>query len=400
MPLHPKISCNSDNFIALQENNLDYIKDNFESFESLKDYWLTVASCYSNLSVNEFFVSKGANPNFNNTENFTNAIFQNDLEVVKFYASHNCILLNNDNDHLGGAIMGAIGNNNVEMLKYLIDLGCNIHLDNDYAFNRGIAENSFECIRYLVENFQMSYNPTIDYNIQKIIQDNSYSILDYILNLIPKPLNFDFSNDLQHLFSKGHPEIFDLFVYYGFINEENFIQHFQSILYYLPAQIVLFNHLKNNYSEWFDKAQNKDIDVSKVKTIIDFVVSQKYSNETTHSLDFENLELLKNVVFIKKFIEQQPYFISETLLKNINHKNNMELLEYSYQSEFIKQNSIQVVLNEVLPQVVEQSYFSDLLNIVFKEPFETSFSNLVKIYSYFKLDNSMQRKLKNKLSKI
>lgn len=321
MPLHEDILCDSYEFKALMNNDVEYVKKNFSAYDTLKDYWLTAASYYCDIEINNYFIEQGANPNFEGAENFTNAIVQNNLNLVKFYVSHNCILLESDDIHLGGAIMEAINHDNVEMLTYLISLGCNIHLDNDYAFNRGIAENAKNCVKYLVKNYQMSYNPFEDYNIQKIIVDNSYEILDYILGIISKPLNFDFSTQINYLFRKGHPEIFDVFVKYKFIDEDKFIKSFPSIFYNFPNQTSLYNHLKNNYSNWFDNAQRKSLEEPEIKRLLDFVLCQQYNDQNTY-LTVELLEEIQSISFIHKFLKSKPYYFSQIFIEHIENKNN------------------------------------------------------------------------------
>lgn len=399
MPLHPDILCESEPFKALINNDVSYVKNNFHLYNKLKDYWLTAASYYCDIDINNYFIQQGANPSFGGSENFTNAIVQNNLNLVKFYVSHNCILLQSDDVHLGGAVMEAVHNDNVEMLKYLIELGCNIHLDNDYAFNRGIAENAKNCVKYLVENYQMSYDPFEDYNIEKIISDNSYEILDYIINLIAKPLNFDFSKQINNLFSKGHPEIFDVFVKHNFVTEEKFIENFQAIFYNFTNQTNLYNHLKNNYSDWFDKSQRKNIEENQVKRLLDFVLSQKYNDKNTH-LTVQLLEEMQSITFIDDFIKAKPYYFSQVFIEHIENKNNKILFEHTYQPSFIQEKSIQQTLNNKLPQLVDNDYFSDLLKTVFKQDFITELSDLNKIYHYFRLNNSMPNKNKGKLKKI
>lgn len=399
MPLHRDISYNSPEFNALRQNNLDYIKNNFKLYENLKDYWLTAASCYSNVDINTYFIEQGANSNFYGTENFTNAISQNNIALVQLYVSHNCILLESDDVHLGGAVMCAINNDNVDMLKYLISIGCNIHLDNDYAFNRGIAENAKSCVKYLAENHSMRYDPSVSYNIQKIISDNSYETFQYVINLIAKPFNFNFSNQINFLFSSGHPEIFDLFVDMEFINEETFVEHFYSIFYNFPEQQKLYEHIKSNYSNWFEKAQNHNVETSKTQRMLDFMLSQKH-NKIDNYLTIDLIKEIQKCSFICNFLKNQPYYLSQVLLENIEQKNNRELLEYTYQSSFIHEKNIQKTLDDILPNIVDSYYFSDFMKLLFKETFTTEFSNLNKIYHYFRLDNSMITKNKQKFKKI
>lgn len=401
MPIHKDISFESQQFQALINNDLVFVSNNFEIYDNLKDYWLTTASCFSDLEMNQLFVSKGANPHFSAEENFTNAIFQNKLDLVQFYVSQGCILLNEDDTHLGGAIMNAISHDNLDMLKYLINIGCNIHIDTDYAFNRGIAENSIRCVSYLIENYQMSYDPNNDYNIQKIIEHNYYQIFNYLLNNIQKPLSFNFNAYLPHLFTHGHPEIFDLFVQYDLINETLFIQHFESLIYYFPNQQKLYEHFSYNYSEWFQKALDKTIEKTRVFSILEFVLSQQYFHDNTSTkLDISYFNIIIKIPFINKVIASQPSIISELLLKNISNKNNLELLECTFQPDYIHEQKIQSILNSILPDMIEKSFFSSLLKLIFKKSFSSQFDTLNKIYSYYKLELLMMKKSSSKRHKI
>lgn len=401
MPLTDKISYKSNEFNALINHDINFVVDNFHLFEESIDYWLTAASCFSSLEINQLLVEKGANPNFNQTENFTNAIFQNNLELVKFYVQHNCVLLGEDENRLGGAIMSAIEHDNLEMLKYLIELGCDIHLNEDYAFNRGIASNSIRCIQYLVTHHQMTYCPNVDYNNQQIIEKNYHQMLDYVLSLLKKPFNFSLGHNANQLFSKGKPEVFDVFVKHGLMNKENFIEYFENIIYYFPFQKELYIHLKNNYNDWFYEAIHKPIEDKKMGDILNFVLSQKYFDKSEQfNFEYFDIEEMTKIPFIDKFIQKNPSFISECFLKNILYKNNMDNLAYFYKKEFIDNSQIQSTLTEILPSLVDKNQFLPLLNIVFGKPFISEHVLLNKFYSYYKLQNSLNNNRKSIVKKI
>lgn len=71
-----------------------------------------------------------------------------------------------------------------------------------------------------------------------------------------------------------------------------------------------------------------------------------------------------------------------------------------YKPSFIQEKSVQETLNNKLPQLVDNFYFSDLLKIVFQENFKSELSDLNKIYHYFRMDNNMPSKNKEKVKKI
>lgn len=397
MPLTKEISYSSLEFSALVNKDFNYIKDNFHLYKEHLNTWLTAASCFSSLEINQFFVSQGANPHFNKTENFTNAIFQNNLELVKFYVSLNCILLGQDDTHLGGAIMSAVEHDNLDMLKYLVDLGCDIHLDNDYAFNRGIANNSVQCIKYFVENHKMTYTPDIDYNIQQVIEKNYFHIADYIFSLVAKPINFSFEKNINTLFSKGHPEIFDIFIKYDLINEKNFMEEFHNVFYFFPSQEKLYQHIKINYNTLFEKGISQTGIDNKVENILSFVMSQKYNDNI---MTTSYIEEISSVPFIKNWINKKPNFITQVLIQNIEQKNNLELLSYTYKADFIHAENIQNALNSVLPTLVDKDIFFPLLHIVFQKKFNTNLMDLNKIQSYYNLYQNTDNKVKTIRKKI
>lgn len=181
---YKKVNYNSSAFHALENNDLEYVKNNWHEYEDGKDDWLHIASCYSNLDINKLFIHHGANPLDNNNENFFNAIYQDNLELVQYYVSLNCFSFKKD-DFLGGPLSEVFTNDNVELLKYLLDLGCNIHLDNDYAFNRGFAHNSKKCISYILQNYDkypVTYNQNDSYNHQEMIKHNYYELCHFMLS--------------------------------------------------------------------------------------------------------------------------------------------------------------------------------------------------------------------------
>ena len=135
MPIHKDIKFSSPEHKALENNNFEFIKNNFHLYEPLKDYWLTAASLYCNLEINQFFVQKGANPLFAKEENFTNPIAQNNIELVKYYYSLGCFLPGLTEERCGGAICYAVENDNVEMIDYLIKLGLKTFFSNNINRN-------------------------------------------------------------------------------------------------------------------------------------------------------------------------------------------------------------------------------------------------------------------------
>lgn len=402
MNLH-KVNYSSPTFYALENNDFEYVKNHWNEYENAKNDWLHVASCYCDLPINKFFIDNGANPLDNNNENFFNAVYQNNLELVKFYVSLNCFSWVKD-DFLGGPLTDAFKNDNLDLLIYLLELGCDIHLDNDYAFNRGFAHNAKNCISYILQNYDkypVKYNPYESYNHHEMINHNYYELCHFMLSHFPHPLEFNFDDYLSHLFYYGKPEMFDVFFHHGLINKEKFIIFYPQLLFHFSSQQELYHHLKKNYSELIFEAENIDSQtqieeqISVLLPDITFLKNRSIQKEIERIISFQfsypnsnnpmTIELFDDLLKIPLFntFKDNNNKLLFLVLDNIEKENNLSFFKY-----FLSPNIFtnEILLDKIVFTIkkhINDDFINNFMNIVFTDYQKNGHHELDKMFIYY-----------------
>lgn len=410
-----KINYTSKTFNALKNNDIEYIKTYWHEYEDCKDDWLHVASCYSNLEINKLFIHNGADPLDNKNENFFNAIYQNNLELVQYYVALNCFSFIKDG-FFGGPLSNAFENDNVDLVKFLLELGCDIHLDNDYAFNRGLAYNSKKCISYILNNhkqYPVKYNPFEEYNHQEMIKNNYYELCNFILDHLTHPLTFNFDNYLPLLLSCGKPEMFDVFSHHGLINKEKFIIYYPNLLYYFSEQSDLYQHLKENYRDWLISAENITIQKETEKNFTislknDFLKERNIDTEIQKIISFQfNHPNPKNPITLKKFqqlleiplfdaIKDNHLFFVHHCLDNLHKANNLYILQKYFSINMLSHEKISEKIVNKIKTYIDEPFFNEFMYTIFKEYKNMQHPELDKFFLYFKEKNKTNKvNLKN-----
>lgn len=402
MNLH-KINYNTDTFYALQNNDFEYVRNHWNKYENSKNDWLHVASCYCDIPINKFFIDHGADPLDNNYENFFNAVYQNNIDLVKFYVDLNCYSLIKE-DFLGGPLTDAFKNDNLELLIYLLELGCDIHLDNDYAFNRGFAHNAQKCISYILQNYDkypVKYNPYESYNHHEMINHNYYELCHFMLSHFPHPLEFNFDNHLSHLFYYGKPEMFDVFFHHGLISKEKFIIFYPQLLLNFSSQQDLYHHLKKNYSELIFEAENIDSQtqieeqISVLLPDITFLKNRSIQKEIERIISFQfsypnsnnpmTIELFDDLLKIPLFntFKDNNNKLLFLVLDNIEKENNLSFFKY-----FLSPNIFtnEILLDKIVFTIkkhINDDFINNFMNIVFTDYQKNGHHELDKMFIYY-----------------
>lgn len=402
-----KVNYSSPTFYALQNNDFEYVRNHWSEYEDAKNDWLHVASCYSDVPINKLFIDNGANPLDNNCENFFNAVYQNNINLVKFYVNLNCYSLIKE-DFLGGPLTDAFSKDNLELLIYLLELGCDIHLDNDYAFNRGFAHNAQKCISYILQNYDkypVKYNPYESYNHQEMINHNYYELCHFMLSHFHHPLEFNFDSYLSHLFYYGKPEMFDVFFQHGLLSKEKFLIFYPQLLLNFSSQQELYHHLKKNYTELLIEAENINIQsqieekISFILPDITFLKNRNINQEIERIISFQftspnsqypiTIELFQDLLKIplfNKFRNNNELLLSY-VLENIEKGNNISFFKY-FLTPNIFENEIlldKIVLK--LKKHINDDFINDFMNIVFTDYQKIGHHELDKIFIYYKAIN-------------
>lgn len=242
MPLPQNFNYDSIEFISIKNNDLNFISTNLNHYLPDINKWLTIATYYSNLDIIQFLIQNNANPKSYLDENFNNAI-QNDFSVLCYFIDNNWYDLNLQSNWLGGSVSLAIETKNINILKKIIDLGFNIHLDNDYALQHGVAINFLEGIKYLLSLDKFSFNLNQHF-LNILISNDSYESLQYILK--NKNISSISIETHPHIL-KSTPKIFDLLIPYVNFNFNKYSIIFSSF------NIELYNHIKLNHNDLYLK---------------------------------------------------------------------------------------------------------------------------------------------------
>jgi ankyrin repeat protein len=145
---------------------------------------LLIAAERGYLDILEYLVSKDVNIYTNDGEVLTNAIFKNQLEIVKYLIltdenTHRKSMVNFQNDL---PIIKAVKAGNLEMIEYLISKGANLRTTNDHAIIVASMHNNLDVFRYLVKK---GLNPRVndDRPLKVASKYGCLDIVDYLLDL-------------------------------------------------------------------------------------------------------------------------------------------------------------------------------------------------------------------------
>ena len=164
-------------------HNMDFLFEDLNILKTLliqnlildKDELIKNALRNHNFPVLELLIEIDCfDPRAQNDEDFRYAAFRNDFEMVKFLVEQGCDPTVQNNQ----AIIDATQNNNLEFVKFLIDHGCDPTAQDNKAIRRATAIGNFKMVKFLLDK-----GCDKDRAILYAIQDNNQELVKFLSNL-------------------------------------------------------------------------------------------------------------------------------------------------------------------------------------------------------------------------
>jgi ankyrin repeat protein len=159
------------------------------------------ASIKGSLELVKYALEQGANIHFNNDEALRWASEKGHLEVVKYLVEQGANI-HAENDI---ALRHASSDGYFEVVKYLVEKGANIHALDDGALRWASENGHFEVVKYLVEH-GANIHAEHDWALRLA---SKYGQLEVVKYLVEKGANIHAENDfaLRWASKKGHLEV-------------------------------------------------------------------------------------------------------------------------------------------------------------------------------------------------
>ena len=101
------------------------------------------------VEIVKYLITNGANVHANNNQALRNAALGGHLEVVKYLIEDHDANVNPEHDHV---LSGAVEYGHLDVVKYLVSKGANVHARDDYALCCAVEYGHLEVVKYLVED--------------------------------------------------------------------------------------------------------------------------------------------------------------------------------------------------------------------------------------------------------
>lgn len=140
--------------MAAENGYLDIVKFLIEKGANVNaraGYPLSRAAGNGHLDVAKLLIDHGADVRANNDYALGKTIVNDRLDAYCFLVNHGAV-----NDAIDWSLQVAAGNGNVQMAKLFIDLGANIHANNDLALQYAIENGHSDMVQYIINNSKKS----------------------------------------------------------------------------------------------------------------------------------------------------------------------------------------------------------------------------------------------------
>ncbi len=139
--------------IALQRGNSQLVKfcvENGADINEVNNRWPIVeASIYGNVDVVKYLLEHGANLHFQEDLAFRVACVFGQLEMAQFLFGQEGVDVHASNED---ALIGAAENEQIEIVRWLLEMGANLHARDGMALTVAADSNSVTMVRCLVEH--------------------------------------------------------------------------------------------------------------------------------------------------------------------------------------------------------------------------------------------------------
>lgn len=140
--------------VASENGHLNIVKFLIKSgadVNARSGYPLSRAAGNGHLHVAQILIDHGADVRANNDYALGRTIVNGRMDAYCFLVSHGAV-----NDVIDWSLQVAAGNGNLQMAKLFIDLGANIHADNDLALQCAIKNGHSEMVQYLKKSRKLT----------------------------------------------------------------------------------------------------------------------------------------------------------------------------------------------------------------------------------------------------
>lgn len=326
--------------LALKEKKLELISSLLENGMSIHDdhnVAIRYASYYCSLEENVFLLNHGASPNANFNEPLINAAHVNNIELVKYLIKLGADVHYHDDETPYGLVGVAASNGYLELLHYFVSLDCDIHLWNDKALYYALYNENYDCADYLMSIDTMNLHIDNENIFLHACQHNKSNLLVWLFEHVDY-----FSTEkvgFHHVCFNRYKECFDVFQQYTKLKptEENFYAscHQEDLSF---SQIILsqFDNkwLEKNYQPFIFCMKNayftlaEDLYTKKSLWLDNIIYQEKfhedllYSLESNFKISIPNIENLPKTIhtFFEKigiksqYIDSQKYSTLSKLL--------------------------------------------------------------------------------------
>ncbi len=149
------------------------------------------------------------------------AIFMNRLDIVEYLIANHQY----KQHEIDRAIAVATGSGNLEMTKYILRLGGDLHFTDEWAFIEACKSGNLEVLKYILDMSERLTGRPVDINVLNsaaLREAISYNHLEIVKYLLEHQINIPSVNDyLEIAISKGNLEMTKMLLDYGLDIHEN-----------------------------------------------------------------------------------------------------------------------------------------------------------------------------------
>ena len=199
-------------------------------WDKINEHFIHCCSTSATLEEIRYMVDNGANPRANGDFPFYRSSWK-DTNILLYFINECGVDINTRN---GIALEKAIYNNNVELIKLLIDMGANPRINDDKLFRVSCKHNYIGIISFFLNEVGADINAKNGIALVNAIQAN-YAIHDELINedvieLLLKSGIIISDDAIKVAFIKARINILKLFAKYGISYEYMFQIFFQELI--------------------------------------------------------------------------------------------------------------------------------------------------------------------------
>jgi len=125
------------------------------------------------------------------------------LDVIKYFCKDK--ITNEMNIHSGFVVLAAIYNH-LDIIKYFHINKVDMHNDSDGALRAAVKNNNLDIVKYLIEETEANFHAMDEWALRMAAECGHLEIVNYLINCDPENHSAN-SQALKCAFSKGHIEL-------------------------------------------------------------------------------------------------------------------------------------------------------------------------------------------------